>query len=755
MKKILKFLAMGLVAVPLALASCSDDKTEPNPGPGPNPNPDPTPDPGITVIENDFAPIEVCNGDYEADPKTGVSVKILKRELKNIIFEVNPGENIKSYKFDIYPLASIYSTLQNNSLDPQTGAATKDKFTKEETREVIYNLLDRGMTGDQRDLLITPEKVADFTSAEFDWANSPYYYVHLVPDAAYLLVVQGYYDEAGKEPSEDMTVCYVRTETQELIGNPVLECEPIEGFFGVKTIHYLNEDAPYFYYFAGPQEGRGGCQFYYDTFGERMFIDFIRHTTIGGPARRDGDETNAFWQMEAPSGTKIFWAGIPLDANEVPNIDAFIMHTLVVKEVIDDAPVAEVECSVSEEHVGADSFWVDYKVNAGCARFHYNVITAEDAKQIETMTEQELENLKRALINNSWVCPNPNYKYNSKENQLLGTGYEGTVIDWDCRFDRVQTIKDLSAFRAGKNMELGIDYVVIGVGVNPYLQGGNLSVSKPFQLKVFNKTEPEKCETKIELDLTLLNRDGLNFKFTYDYGKCSQIYFGWVGGEDSYGKFEDATREQWLALLLDKRYSGEAGPNAIPWANIWAGDQASGTDGTGIAGLEQNHKYGVVYCATDLNGVVSELKYAELFIPEVVGGPNPVTEITWEAVAGAENTYNLYFKSNEDMVTVNYGIFPVSMQGANTGLADIKTGFYSYEDYIKMWTELAAGELPLKAQSLLISRGDEVLKENTVILALPYGRDPETKDEVTGELSYLLYIDGEFHKLEEYAEHEK
>lgn len=752
MKKILKYLAMGLIAAPLALASCSDDpKDDPNPGPGPGPV-----EPGKKgTIENAFAPIAAAAGDYEAGD-AGVSIKIKSIELKNVVFEVTPGSRIKSYRMDVFPLAAVYSTLQNNSFDQTSGEIIKQKYTEAETTEALYNLVSTKMTGDQRDLLFTPEKLEDFANAEFDWANSPYYYIQLCPDAQYLIVAQGYYDEEGKEACDDLTVCHFSTATQELVGNPVLEVKATEGYLGVQTMHILSEDAPYFYYFAGPKDGRGGVQFYYDTFGERMFIDFIRHTTIGGPAQRD-DVNDAVWSMDAPVGFSCLFGGIPLDVNEVPNLDGFVWLELTVKAIPDNNFEAVCTVEADTDHIGADSFWYKYTTNDACARFSYNVFTKEDADKIAALEGDALESFKTWLINTSWVVVNRNYKFSGEANKILGTGDEGTQIDWDCRFDRVQSFSNIgSPMPTGSNMQPGTDYVLVACGINPYYQTSPVHISEPFRLKSFVRNAPERCEANLTFTPELLNRNGIRFNFNFEFGKTSQIYFNWYGETSADGEVQDGpkygeetSREEWLKWLLDTRYSGEAGPNALSWAQIWVASENSGYSTGGIVGLELNHTYHIVYCATDLNGVVGEVKTIDFTIPDVVGGLNPTTTITWDKTESGK--YNILYTSNEDMTTLHYGVFTIRTQGS--GLDMLKQGVYTYEEYIAMWEELVMSNNALTGNSLTIVQENVINEDPCLVLAMPHGKN-EGGTFVRGELQYLLYVDGEFHDLTDFAEHE-
>lgn len=57
----------------------------------------------------------VQKGSYKAG-KNGVTVNVNSVETDNIVFELVPGESVKSYRMEVYPKALLYNELLNRGL---------------------------------------------------------------------------------------------------------------------------------------------------------------------------------------------------------------------------------------------------------------------------------------------------------------------------------------------------------------------------------------------------------------------------------------------------------------------------------------------------------------------------------------------------------------------------------------------------------------------------------------------------------------
>ena len=78
---------------------------------------DPAKGEGDTKKESDcyeFA-LGVQKGSYKAG-KNGVTVNVNSVETDNIVFELVPGESVKSYRMEVYPKALLYNELLNRGL---------------------------------------------------------------------------------------------------------------------------------------------------------------------------------------------------------------------------------------------------------------------------------------------------------------------------------------------------------------------------------------------------------------------------------------------------------------------------------------------------------------------------------------------------------------------------------------------------------------------------------------------------------------
>lgn len=69
------------------------------------------------AMESDFYEFSlgVQKGSYKAG-KNGVTVNVNSVETDNIVFELVPGESVKSYRMEVYPKALLYNELLNRGL---------------------------------------------------------------------------------------------------------------------------------------------------------------------------------------------------------------------------------------------------------------------------------------------------------------------------------------------------------------------------------------------------------------------------------------------------------------------------------------------------------------------------------------------------------------------------------------------------------------------------------------------------------------
>ena len=125
MKRIVYYLAAVLCLA--GMAACQEKTPDPEPE-----NPPVTDDLGNTWVTTDcVTPVTYAEGGYNA-ASTGVSIDITANEAHNIKFVCTPGEDIKSYTINVYPLALLYSELDNTR---RTGQ--KETLSADETEDMV------------------------------------------------------------------------------------------------------------------------------------------------------------------------------------------------------------------------------------------------------------------------------------------------------------------------------------------------------------------------------------------------------------------------------------------------------------------------------------------------------------------------------------------------------------------------------------------------------------------------------------------
>ena len=227
MKKI--FMYMAALAVAFGVAACKGKEPQPTP-PGPEPGPGGGND--TTVVERpdtdklpvfempfyDALPLEAGNLLAEGSD-VGVTIEVTKVEDNNFVFELRPGAMVQSFKIDVYPLAQLYNNLLN---DKNTGAlaSAESWAVNERIREYLFNESGSGGYGFSIDDF---ESAEDFLQIEFDWMNTAYASASAIaiPDCEYLIAVVASTDKTiSSSNQEDITLCYVHTTSQPLIGDP-------------------------------------------------------------------------------------------------------------------------------------------------------------------------------------------------------------------------------------------------------------------------------------------------------------------------------------------------------------------------------------------------------------------------------------------------------------------------------------------------------------------------------------------------------
>ena len=171
-------------------------------------------------------------------------------------------------------------------------------------------------------------------------------------------------------------------------------------------------------------------------------------------------------------------------------------------------------------------------------------------------------------------------------------------------------------------------------------------------------------------------------------------------------------------------------------------------------GYEPGTKYIVAYCAEDMNGVISDVRFAEVTTLSATPGPNPQAQIAADLVDGK---WMFTFTSNDDTgtmlyMTSSYGDANYDLLGLPYILNDPYDDYPTYDSLFDLWDEKIMN-LGLSTKSLTTYATEDARDDddNSIILALclPVGQNEQGKEEY-GPLQHLLIVDGQVKKLDDY-----
>lgn len=720
-KKLLLILAAAcFCAAPAVLPSCSSDDSSSE-----TPNPDPEPTPGTLVRQDVPTPFAyyVEKTDATAD---GVSIEVTGKSTNNFQFVLKPGANCPSYRVDVFPLCLLYNSLFENLLAAGGETAT-DAQMDEWIRSYVMNSTSMGSYIFSEDYNNTGN---DYAEREVDWANSTYRSVPVLSDCEYVIVAIGCFDEDGAEQG-DMSICYVKTSAQELVGDPAIDINVNVSYRGYSVTYTPSSDCRYFYHFGSDYDQ---IQPYVDAYGEKLYIDFLRFTSETPYSAASPDD--ASWTFDAgqeadPSHLFMVTA-IALDANGTPatSMASKVFHLLETPTDIGDA-----ECSITvdESRIGAGIFYCTATMEANCKAMFYHVYKKSLADQYREADAETQAAVAWIIDQYGWGIANENYSFDSESGTVTGSSYSKTSFGI-----YYQTATTSFA------LEDDEEYVMVYTGRNPYNQISQLYFSEPFSTKKRVEDQPENADNSLKIEVTSTSRTSATMHFSYDPDKVALYYHQYVYPYAAEGETvtyippqpESATREQWLNFFLrdvDPTYGNS-------YVNCWW-PEAVGYENYTLTGLEPGTRYVYAYVEEDMNGYMGEVKWLEFTTVALGGGENPVATI--EKSKDGDG-FKVSYKFNEDVREIRYAISNVSTLLLNY----LGATRYNYTDYITAWTSYI---MEYGLSSVNETTQSWELSDRAVALCLPIGQDADGND-VYGDLVYVLWVDGEFKTLADYVD---
>ncbi len=571
--------------------------------------------PGVVMPEAIMRPDVLTPINYTPDyidgGMDGVTIEITEKTTNNFKFTMTPGANIQSYRLDVYPLCRLYNSLYEsmNNAHMDMTQALPDDMVEEMIRGFIFDTSGAGA------YTFSVDNMEDFLRHEFDWMNTEYAQAKIVPDCEYVIAAVGCFDKDGYEQG-DLSLCYVRTPYYPLQGDPRVEMEVLTSFNAMQIDYIPNKDAKYFYEWCSDESD---LQPYIDTYGEKLYIDFMRNAVYDPRSCSDADALFFYRNFGSAASPEvpIMATTVGLDANYTP-ATTMEREIFTLRERPAETTPAEATITIDEEHVGATVFWLNVEMAANCNAAVMRVYTKEQAEEVKKMSEAELAVLAREIYENGWGFGNKNYGYNLDTDELTGSSYRMSEPWVSCESDT--------------------EYVIAYTAMNQYKEVAPLKFTDVVKTKPIVKDTPEVSEENAVLELTANGTQEVTVKFTYDFDKVAKIHFQFVEGYE-YETWvptptNEATREDFINFLFEEGDNqGPTNAQNIPVNHWWS--EPHGVDSYTLIN-DPNTTYTVAYVAEDWNGVLGEVKFGSATTDPLIGGDDPQMSITGDYTADGQ-----------------------------------------------------------------------------------------------------------------------
>ncbi len=696
-----------------------EPEPEPEPDPTPEPEPEPTPDPDPTPDDPIQTPVDIYPGvptpivayqDKVVATKDGASIEVTKIENRNFVFNVVPGEAVQSYRLDVYPLAHLYNSLYER-MKSEGKSALEPRDVDTYIRDLLFNATGSG------GFTFDPTTHQDYANKEFDWMNTSYKQVNVVPNAEYIIIVIACYDKEGTADGE-MSLCYVKTTSEPLVGNPRVNVNVKTNYTAMDITYEPNSDCKYLYQWCSNESD---LMPYINTYGEQLYIDFMRHTVVGEPISADDTESTHFYidfGQDASSEVPLMATAIALDANYTPATTMdFKVFTLQEKPYFAPA-VAKIE--VVEQRLGASYAWIKLSTENNTPYMFYKFLTPEQANYYQTKaTAEELKNFAITLNNDGYGFKNEHYNYDEATNTFLGNGYSAEEVHY---------------------LTPNTEYVIAYVGRNRVQELADVQFTPVFKTKALVTDNPSVCKSTAELTLEANGRTAVKINVKYDIANHAGIRFQYIEPvlDGSVQPSVDSSRETFISFLG----FGMPGDAEGLVSNNWAADKG-GFDTFTLPEFTPGTKIKYAYMCEDWDGVVGELKFAEVTLPGVAAGDDVTASITGKHNP-ATGTVTFTFTANDQTARMLYLAGDAEMDNDALGIKYLgNENYYTAEEMLKKWTTYC-GAQGLSTDNIITTL-EQPANRVVIALCLAY-----SQNSVRSSLAYCIWDGSSFKTLKDY-----
>ncbi len=741
-----KSLFVSILALAFMLFACTEQPAPENPGdetgkedvPGNEDKPgvgnSPELVPGEFPFYADF-PIECGNLVVEGS-EVGVSIEVKKVEDRNFVFELRPGAMVGSFKLDIYPIAQLYNNLLN---DFNYGELEKASAVDVNERIRTYLFNEGGGGGFAFSIMDEEyqENPDSFLQIEFDWMNTIYSQTAgvVIPDCGFIIAVVAAVDEEITSANQqELTLCYVHTTSQPVIGDPQVEMEVKSNYTAFGVWHYLNADAAGYYYFGGLEEE---IDEYIDTFGDDMFRDFVR-TLMMAPVYKSDDPDAMYYGSPAASGSRNSTIAVAVDDNLTPQ-KGYARVDFTIDEVPEKQELAIAEVNIIEDRIAAAYFEFDVDMSKYCNNVYWTIYTEDEKAYLEASEEALLDEAESLAAEHGYGIHNVNFKWDAEapeDERAIGSEFGKKEACW------------------GEKCLPGATVYVGYTAVNGYGTVTPLAFSEAITFDTRNYDSPDNCKVK-DLKLTVDNasRTGFDITVEYDPETVSMVYIQYQWEDNNTGLDEHSTWNEWIDMIFRSEHSSKIDL----WWNV-----ETGYDKYSIAtGLTPGTTYQVFCCAEDFDGNISRMEIKDITTTQAVGGPDPTVTMTL-AKSTAENAdWRMTYTAVKDVENMRYAIL-VGSELADLNISGLNTSnaknvnfewMVKYKDRITYEQWANAVDAWIKGQAGKDALGQEVVwddwKGEGIVLAACVAIGKDENDDPVYKVQHLFCENGVAKTLEE------
>lgn len=698
------------------------------------------------IFKKDFPfvedyPIE-CGNLLAEGSEVGVTIEVTKVEDHNFVFELRPGPMVQSFKMDVYPMAQLYNNLLN---DKTFGYLTSaDSWAvNERIRSYLFNESGSGGYAFSINDFDNPD---DFLQIRYDWMNTSYAAASAIaiPDCGYLIaVVASVETDISSVTQEDLTLCYVHTSSQPLIGDPQCEIEVNTGYRAFGVQHHLNADAAAVYFFGYLTSE---IDAYIDAFGDNMFRDFMRTRVTSPSYPNDPNNPESLYYSvnygeAADASILSTTCAVAVDANLTPQ-EGYSRRDFHLKEMPDEQPEAKTSFIIPEERIGAHyaEFRIDFDKESKTV--YYLFYNQEQMAAFNAMSDKDKRQLARDIAStDGYGCNNPNFLWDAENEVAVGTG--ASVY--------IEGVMECIGFQPGET------YQVIYTSRNGFgTLNLELQVSEPFTMDELNLTSPDQCKADLKFYLDNPTRTSFRSNIEFDPATVSVIRIQYMTPDFNPGFWIDSSWDQWVDYIYNsQKYFDESNPYA-PVINLWP-TVSTGVDRFVWTGMTPETEYTIYLCAEDFDGNVSEMYFDTIRTSDIQVGPDPTVKMELKPSTRQPYDWTVTYTIDHDVEYYLYCLTKGTEDLANkipglnkAALNDIKNSGISYEtwvDGIYEWVadgfENNGGGMRTEGNTSQDWQGDDTVIAACIAVGRDAAGDPVYK------LYHLICKDGKAQTLEE------